>query len=235
MSSLIDAGLWIDHLEHHLPVARAGREPEGVHQVRVATRRLQSFLRLSGRKVLLSDLRWVRSVMGAARDLDVLIASRPGPAFRQHLLAERRAARKAVRSVIDDPRCRALLLALRAVPPLDSAAAFPRLRRDLERVLGDGERFEADPLDAEALHTLRRHAKGLRYALDWLSIQRSGLKPLQEALGSSNDAWVALEHFHRWPGHLDDPETASRIGTRLADARQAALVAWRTARLDLAL
>ena len=62
------------------PIARIGEDPEGVHQARVATRRLRSHLatfapvlrrgaRPSGST---SDLRWLGRSLGIVRDLDVL-------------------------------------------------------------------------------------------------------------------------------------------------------------------
>ncbi|HEU4743256.1 MAG TPA: CHAD domain-containing protein, partial [Meiothermus sp.] len=56
---------WLLHLENHLPVARKGADPEGVHQVRVAGRRLRVWLELGGYQVLHDDLRWL--VRGAGK------------------------------------------------------------------------------------------------------------------------------------------------------------------------
>ena len=58
------------------PVARAGSDPEGVHRMRVATRRLQAALSLyapvlgTGSGVLRGELRWLRRALGDVRDLD---------------------------------------------------------------------------------------------------------------------------------------------------------------------
>ena len=63
-----------------LPAARAGIDPEGVHQARVATRRLRSDLRtfrplLDGTWVdaLRADLEWLADALGRVRDADVLL------------------------------------------------------------------------------------------------------------------------------------------------------------------
>src|SRR5690606_24945293 len=64
-----------------LPVARAGEAPEGVHQMRVALRRLRSALRIFG-KVLACDavsdldarLKTLARALGPARDWDVFLA-----------------------------------------------------------------------------------------------------------------------------------------------------------------
>ena len=64
----------------HDPGTRLGRDPEELHDMRVATRRLRAFLR-AGRPLLDVDwaealrleLRWLGGVLGPVRDLDVLV------------------------------------------------------------------------------------------------------------------------------------------------------------------
>lgn len=65
----------------HDPGTRLGTEPESLHQMRVATRRLRAVLR-AARPILVPDwatslqqeLKWLSELLGPARDLDVLIA-----------------------------------------------------------------------------------------------------------------------------------------------------------------
>ncbi|MEQ1794730.1 MAG: CYTH and CHAD domain-containing protein [Nitrospira sp.] len=65
----------------HDPGTRVGIEPESLHQMRVATRRLRAMLR-AARPLLVSDwaialqheLHWLSELLGPARDLDVQIA-----------------------------------------------------------------------------------------------------------------------------------------------------------------
>jgi CHAD domain-containing protein len=61
------------------PVVRTGKDPEGVHQARVATRRLRSDLRTlrplverSWSEHLRDELRWIGGLLGRVRDADVL-------------------------------------------------------------------------------------------------------------------------------------------------------------------
>ena len=68
-----------DRLDAELPRARAGTDPEGVHQARVATRRLRSDLRTFApmldeewRVAARADLKVLADALGAVRDLDVL-------------------------------------------------------------------------------------------------------------------------------------------------------------------
>ena len=65
----------------HDPGTRLGSDPEDLHQLRVATRRLRAFLR-AGRQVLdpewadalREELGWLGGALGPMRDLDVLLA-----------------------------------------------------------------------------------------------------------------------------------------------------------------
>lgn len=65
----------------HDPGARLGREPESLHQMRVATRQLRAIIR-AARPLLVpewadslqDELRWLGRLLGPARDLDVQLA-----------------------------------------------------------------------------------------------------------------------------------------------------------------
>jgi inorganic triphosphatase YgiF len=68
----------LGHLLDNQAAALAGADPEGIHQMRVAVRRLRSALRFfrkaiekPERKALEAELRWLASELGPARDWDV--------------------------------------------------------------------------------------------------------------------------------------------------------------------
>src|SRR5205814_9825308 len=68
-------------LLRHDAVVRLDEDPEGVHQARVATRRLRSDLRTFASLLepawvaaLTEELKWLAEHLGAARDADVLLA-----------------------------------------------------------------------------------------------------------------------------------------------------------------
>ncbi len=133
----------IAHLLTHLPVADLGDDDEGVHQARVATRRLRSDLRTFGVVLdqeqitpIREELSWLAEALGAVRDLDVLSArlSRRflAGAGSDHVDTEavarvveavgeaRDRAQAALGPVIEGDRARALLegvVALAADPP----------------------------------------------------------------------------------------------------------------------
>ncbi|HEX4493656.1 MAG TPA: CYTH and CHAD domain-containing protein [Acidimicrobiia bacterium] len=70
----------VQRLVDHDPVVRVSDDPEGVHQARVATRRLRSDLRTlaptldeSWSEPLRAELRWMGEHLGRVRDADVLL------------------------------------------------------------------------------------------------------------------------------------------------------------------
>jgi len=170
------------------PAARAG-EPEGVHQMRTAGRRMRGELRAfrplidaNWAEALVVDLRWLGGVLGAARDLDVLRAGLAESAvdLREPLaplfavLDERcGTARAVLREALESDRYRSLLerLARSAREPSLTAAAdepcrdaLPPLVAELwERLKKRGRRLQ--PTDSnEAFHAVRIRAKRVRYA-----------------------------------------------------------------------
>ncbi|MHB1987200.1 MAG: CHAD domain-containing protein [Acidimicrobiales bacterium] len=71
----------LSRLVRNEPVVREGREPEAVHQARVASRRMRSQLKAFGPAIrrapareLSQGLAWLAGLLGAVRDLDVLRA-----------------------------------------------------------------------------------------------------------------------------------------------------------------
>jgi CHAD domain-containing protein len=102
----------LDDIKRYEPHAWESIHPEGVHQMRVATRRARAALRAFGTvlppkaaKRLTRDIRWLTRSLGPLRDLDVQIAhftAESGTAaakdsdarklYRQHLAKRRRAA-----------------------------------------------------------------------------------------------------------------------------------------------
>jgi triphosphatase len=115
---------------HYAPMARAGLDPEGVHQLRVALRRLRSLLKVfrpitSGKpsRALDGMLKEMLGLLGPARDWDVFLggigADMAGllPEDRRlHALleaaeAKRQAAYQALASALDGPGWRQILVA----------------------------------------------------------------------------------------------------------------------------
>ncbi len=180
----------------HEPGARLGDDPEELHDLRLAGRRLhailrqfQSFLPPEYLKIR-TTLKSVLSALGHARDLDVALgevqkfgrklpkSDRVGvEPLKQHLMSERRRARARMLSVLDSiwvqkslQELTALLTApgIRAeASPTDLALnAAPGLLRQRFRKLR--KRMDRIGADSstEEYHEVRGQVKKLRYALD---------------------------------------------------------------------
>jgi CHAD domain-containing protein len=217
-----------ERLLAHDPGTRLGTDPEDLHQLRVATRRLRAFLR-AGRPLLerewaeslRAELGWLGSALGPARDLDVLVehlradvdqAGVAGTAAEGLLAsfdAERAQARAAVVEALGTDRYLALLdRVAQASSPCFSHEETPLARiwwrewkrtRKALRSLGD------EPPDAE-LHAARIRVKRARYAAELAAHQLGdggqkfvgAAKELQDVLGEHQDAVVAEERIGAW-------------------------------------
>lgn len=201
-------------------------QPEAVHQARIGLRRLRSAITLfkelltgSEREALVARVRDLARVLGDARDLDVLSAeAAPGP-LHERLVHARDAAHAALRRKLKSREARRLMLdlsewvaagswrsdpatqALRDKPLAEFAAdALDRVRRKTAK----HGRHLAE-LDPEQRHRLRKDAKKLRYAVEFLSglfdaqgkVRKFGkaLEKLQDELGALNDLATARQQL----------------------------------------
>lgn len=201
-------------------------DPEAVHQMRVAIRRLRVTLRLgtdTGPE-LRAELGWLGGELGTVRDLDVLAqrlatsasalgsADADGVAELLSALHDARVTTRAtLRGVLNDERYRSLLRALaklvRGAPttvdsPVAEAAepvAEPSslLVRPLRKLRRAVAAAGANPTD-EVLHELRIKGKRLRYAaeLALTMTERRGRKPLRRLISSAKDLQEVLGDHH---------------------------------------
>lgn len=122
----------LQRIKEHDPGTRRGDDPESLHSMRVATRRLRAAVRAFAATMpeqlhaqLLDELRWLGRLLGGVRDLDVQLAnldqySLPLPAayraaldpFRRHLADELARRRRAMVEGLDSPRYFRLLVKL---------------------------------------------------------------------------------------------------------------------------
>ncbi len=177
------------------PIVRTGRDPEGVHQARVATRKLRSHLRTFGpllvvewTEPLRSELGWLALALGAVRDREVLLErltdkarslpandSRPATALLSKLAAEIQVLRKKLMAEIDSQRYVDLLE--RLVAAAQAPSTLPEAEQPASTVLpmlatGPWKRLRSavkqlpdQPTDPE-LHRIRILAKRSRYAAE---------------------------------------------------------------------
>ena len=77
----------LDHFEANVEGALAGNDPEFIHQLRVALRRLRSALRVfkpAAQVRFAAELKWLTGVLGEARDWDVLVAETLPPLLKSY-------------------------------------------------------------------------------------------------------------------------------------------------------
>lgn len=123
--------------------ARTGEDPEGVHSMRVALRRMR--VTFAGRAALgpkadalNAELKWLGGALGPVRDLDVLcerltvegqtLSDTDQPAFAEFLdvlRAARDSAQTELATILDGPRYRRLLRSLAKLVTEPSGAADP--------------------------------------------------------------------------------------------------------------
>lgn len=139
-------------LLEHQETAKADTDPEGVHQVRVAVRRLRAALKadeavhdLPNVEELRAELKWLGGELGPVRDLDVLLDYFRGQAagFDERelaavdrllttLIADRERARKRMVRALNGRRYAALLTALVAASTAP-VAGLPRSKKEQKK------------------------------------------------------------------------------------------------------
>lgn len=217
------------HLRDHIPVALLGEDPRGVHQVRVATRRLGVWLALGGHRVLLDDLRWLRASAASVRDLDVLCATELPPTWFAWLDTRRVHARAVLTEALGSSRLRGLLIALELMPPIPlerarrGAKDIARATRKIGRVVGRGG------ATLDEVHAMRRALRRLRYAREWLGAPVEQLIEAQDSLGALNDASVALRLLDAFGGEGME-EVREVLEGRIDAGRGLALDVWTSLR-----
>ena len=220
----------LQHLQQNHHGALTSEDPEYIHQMRVATRRLRAALRLFGPalpaelgpalRVPLSDL---TRQLGKARDLDVLLseianpvlAALPDeprlPALASDITNRRYVAREQAVALLAAPEYGRTLLgaleSLHALPATDPAPlelanfAAARLRRLRRRLRQLVAAAEIN--DPTTLHALRIGVKRMRYALEFFS-------PLARAKASRR-AIRMLAAIQETLGQLNDLNSAGAM------------------------
>jgi CHAD domain-containing protein len=222
---------WLEHLVAHVPIARAGTDPEGVHQMRVAIARIRVWLELGGWRVLHDDLRRLRAAAAGVRDLDVQLARDIPAAYAAELRAERTVAHQSLLAALDDPEFQSLVSALENMPPVRRRQARKRLARFIHRAVARGRELPRN--DYARLHALRRSVRRVRFALEWLGEPAGELVKLQEALGEFGDVWVAFRRASRGRKSSQVREHRPALKRELRIAARTARRAWTRGRSAL--
>ena len=180
----------VEWLVAHDPGTRLGTEPESLHQLRVATRRLRAVLR-TAQPILLptwattleQELTWLSELLGPARDLDVQVAHFTQESsdldardrkllapFISHLRTQRAAVQQMVVSELTGPRYVELIRRLHQAAQNPSVVESPLTVRDLARqefkkLRRAINRLALSPSDAQ-LHKIRIKTKRAHYAAE---------------------------------------------------------------------
>jgi len=248
------AGSCLEHLLGNQACARLGVDSEGVHQMRVALRRLRAVLALARRAgqsppggTVARGLEWLGGILGSARDLDVLIdqslaearAAMPDqPALTElaEAMAQRREAmRGSVRAALGARRYTGLMLGIgRWLAEGDdrvmgeTTSLIDYAGRALERFAREAAKRGRgiERRDVQALHRLRIALKRLRYAAEFFA-------PLFESRRTERYL-VALRGLQDRLGVINDAESARQCVTecRAGDDSQAAMLARASALLE---
>ena len=186
----------VQHIEANRQGALAAADPEYLHQLRVALRRLRTAFEVFAEAVpeplassLVREVRWLGRALGRARDWDVFFAATLKPALSARprhpgLRALRAAsetlgaeARQAAHRAMESRRYYALMRALRALSYADDAPSKVRalpMRARAPVVIsamaarGRKRARKLARLGVEDLHRLRNALRRLRYALLFL-------------------------------------------------------------------
>lgn len=233
------------HLRHLLAneqAAREGHDPEGIHQVRVALRRLRSVLALF-RSVLPSDsaqrlgeeLRWLQRETSPARDLDVFLADLLRPvheampqetgldALQARAETARRASYEQVRAAFATARYTALLLEVSRFA--ETRGWLAGLGVETQERLNEPALKFANGVLAERHRKAMKRGRGFaKLTLDDRHRFRIGLKKLRYAADSFRSLYPGkptadyikrLARLQDLLGHLTDLVIARRLRDEL--------------------
>ncbi len=240
----------------HDPGTRLGSDPEDLHQLRVATRRLRAFLRVSRPLLdvawaedLRAELGWLGRTLGPARDLDVLVDrlenelsdlgvdADAGTGLLVELDAERATARQAVVEALSSDRYLGLLDRLEhaSEPELsgDEVRFATLLAREWKRTRKAFASLGPRSSDDE-LHAARIRVKRARYTAELAAheLGRKGerlvvaAKAVQDVLGAHQDAVVAEARIRAWAEAADAGVVAGRLVELERLHREEARAAW---------
>ena len=225
-------------------------DPEGVHQMRIAVRRIRSVLRSIGLddSELAQHARGLTTELGKVRDLDVLLARYQQQDvqadYAEHLKSQWRHKRKALKTVLQGERYRAFEDALqqfqKKLTPFDinaPQAAERFIGEELKRTKLRGRRISKASPDRQ-IHKLRLQCKRLRYLVEMferhgnirLDQFQHAARALQNLLGNFVDERTAVAAIREYATHLtpseDTRETLIECGRQI-EAHETAAAKYR--------
>ncbi len=207
-----------EHWMNNQAAALDGRDIEGVHQMRVALRRLRAaldffapWLPVAQRAWFRREMKWIAGSLGRARDLDVLDHDTLGPLRRASpgdgdlgllkacVRRRRKDAYRRLESRVNSPRYTTVVLTLgqwiaqhgwRAEPSTLDGPVTHHVRSALDQAFSQvmAQGSDFDAMSEIQRHDLRLDIKRLRYAIQFVGSAYEGAKPWLRVLGSLQDA-----------------------------------------------
>ncbi|SNR95975.1 adenylate cyclase [Methylobacillus rhizosphaerae] len=214
------------HLQSNQQSAMQGTDSEGVHQMRIALRRLRTVLRTFAIEdaYIETELDWLDTLLAKVRDLDVLqhdtlpqlkLGTKPLSAIQSIVKQRHKRACSKLRTGLKHPRYQHLLLTLgnlvaTGLPAHDKSlkkTVKSRLAHLHKTLLKSGRKFRR--LSAEERHNVRRHARQLRDTVELFretypdkkkskqaALLSTTLKQMQILSGNLNDLLNARNILH---------------------------------------
>ena len=207
-----------EHWMNNQAAALDGRDIEGVHQMRVALRRLRAavdffapWLPDAQRAWVRREVKWIAGYLGRARDLDVLDHDTLGPLRKachgdrdldtlgKCIRSRRDDAYRRLATLIGSPRYTTVVLTLgqwiaqhgwRSQNPALDGPVTRHARGALDQAFGQVMSRGADfeAMSEIERHDLRLDIKRLRYAMQFVGSAYGGAKPWLQVLGKLQDA-----------------------------------------------
>jgi triphosphatase len=180
----------------HEPGARLGEDPEELHDMRVAGRRLDAALALFAPylpAVLARTrprLKALIEALGGVRDLDVQLAKLD--TFQREIAATDRAAIQPLRDLLDADRAQARLRLLRMLDSEKTEKWLARLKAELLKPSAVRTPLDHEPITAAAPVLIRSRHKKLRKAVAHLTAE-SSMEDYDAARGRIKKLRYAIE------------------------------------------
>jgi inorganic triphosphatase YgiF len=222
----------IRHFRLNEPQVLGARDPDALHQARVALRRLRSAFSIFRPLVagaegdaIRGELGWISRVLGEARDLDVFIGKRldgADPALAAKVHEARGAAYDAALEALDSPRFRGAMMNLvawiatgawrreEAAGQPVTAFAASALDRFWRKVRKGGRGLGT--IGDEARHDVRIAGKKLRYAAEFFAALHTAKKQAKRRAAFLDP----LEALQSDLGDLNDMVTAVELSESLS-------------------
>lgn len=240
-------------IERNDPGTRLGRDPESLHDMRVAVRRLRAMLR-AGEDLIAADmseldgrLKELGTVLGEVRDLDVLLArledeagelggedGRHARSLLAALRTERSCSRARLLGALRSDEYLALLDdTARTIDDLRPSASGASLEALADRAFAKARkavhRLPEEPSDEE-LHAVRKKGKRARYAAELAGRKKfvRRAKGLQDVLGEHQDGVVAAARLRQLAAEASSEQALAvgRLVEREEERRAQARKAW---------